>query len=628
MTQVCSVKAYSISLIPCLRITCVFAILSWLPPVSPAKPFVEDAGPQTVKVPFELYQEIRYAVPATGSGQEGDGTREKPWHGIRGALAMVQDASDKKRYAILAAGGSYIESEINLKEWVDLYGGFDASSWERDINQNESTLNADNKGRVLIGTNHSRLDGFTITGGKTNDFGAGVYLKEASPTLSNNRIILNRTMRPSDFNTAHANHQEGNGGGGICCLHSSPRILHNLIADNSTGVGNGAGILLLGKSEAVIQGNLITGNETGVEDEDTRSSNGGAIACSHYASPLIQGNVIWENYGGGRGDAGGLYCEYSSCPRVIGNLFTRNTCDDDGAAVYTMQAAHPHLEGNLFTSNCQGGKGSSVIRISKCGGMTLRRNRVVGNTTSGVTCVNGVFDSASNIYSQNGYGFGGKESAFTSYNDTICDNTHGGIGLESGALYLTNAIVEGNQGDQVCVMSNWPFLFDCLIRGGMVSLPGRGDKVPINSDVPDTFRGQMNFDTPPGFLDDSLSGKVKTITYDAPTRCTVLAIDEPVLKTDQLADRPVKIGNIWGLVRSNSEKKLTLWGDFNKDLQGIQEMSFFIPKTYHLMEDSPCIDRGKNLGAPSLDIDGEARPLHRLSEQKVDVGADEFVSGK
>ncbi len=567
-------------------------------------------------------------IPANSSGEKGEGTRENPWRGLKNALASTIDASERKRYAILAADGSYIESDITMKEWVDIYGGFDNLTLERDITQNESILNADGEGRAITGANHACLDGFTITGGKTIEFGAGVYLMQASPTISNNRIIFNKTVRPADFNIAHANHQEGNGGGGICCLHSSPRILSNLIADNSTGVGNGAGILLLGESDAVIQGNLITGNETGIEDEDTRSSNGGAIACSHYASPLIQDNVIWENYGGGRGDAGGLYCEYSSCPRVIGNIFTRNICDDDGAAIYTMQASHPHLEGNLFTGNCQGGKGSSVIRVSKCGEMTLLRNRVVGNTTSGVTCVNGVFDSASNIYSQNSYGFGGKESAFTSFNDTICDNTHGGIGLESGALYLTNAIVEGNQGDQVCVMSNWPFLYGCLIRGGMVNLPGRGDKVPINSDVPDTFRGLMNFDAPPGFFEDSLSGKAKSFAYDAHTRCTVLTLSEPVIKTVQLASRPVKIGNIWGLIRSNSDVTLTLWGNFNKDFQGLQEISFFIPKTYHLSEGSPCIDRGKTLGAPPLDMDGEVRPIHRLSEQRIDVGADEFVSGK
>jgi hypothetical protein len=606
-------------------VLCVLPVFLQAPAVHAAW---EDTGPHTGKVSLEAYQEVRYVVPAGGLVTDGMGTREAPWRSLIGALAAVRDASEGKRYVILVAGGTFLESEIVMCEWVDLYGGFDPSNWERDIVRNESVLNAGDKGRVLIGANHARLDGFTLTGGRTNDFGAGVFLKEASPTLSNNRILLNKTVRPADFNSAHAIHQEGNGGGGICCLHSSPRILHNLIADNSTGVGNGAGILLLGNSEAVIEGNLIIGNETGTEDEDTRSSNGGAIACSHFASPLIQGNVICGNYGGGRGDAGGLYCEYSSCPRVVGNLFTRNTCDDDGAAVYTMQAAHPLFEGNLFTGNCQGRKGSSVIRISKCGAITLRRNRVVGNPASGVTCVNGSFDSASNLYAHNPNGFGGKESAFTSYNDTICDNTQGGISLESGALYLTNAIVEGNQIDQISMLSGWPFIYDCLIRGGLVNLPGRGDKLPINGDVSGVFRGQRNFDSSPGFIEDSFSGTASGFTYDPSSHCTILGLSKPVLKAKEWVDRPIQMGSNWGLVRENGEDSITLWGNFSTDLGTSQEIPIFAVKSYHLATGSPCIDRGKSLGAPAEDLDGEVRPIHHLSDQKVDVGADELSPGK
>lgn len=274
---------------PRITLFCAFCVLTVIFHAPAVHAAWEDAGPHTGKVSLEAYQEVRYVVPAAGLVTEGKGTREAPWRSLTGALASVSDASEGKRYAILVAGGTFLESEMVMREWVDLYGGFDASTWERDIMRNESVLNAEGKGRVLTGANHARLDGFTLTGGRTTDSGAGVYLKEASPTLSNNRFLLNKTVRPADFNSAHAIHQEGNGGGGICCLYSSPRILHNLIADNSTGVGNGAGILLLGNSEAVIEGNLFTGNETGTEDEDTRSSNGGAIACSHFASPSSKG---------------------------------------------------------------------------------------------------------------------------------------------------------------------------------------------------------------------------------------------------------------------------------------------------------------------------------------------------
>jgi hypothetical protein len=41
--------------------------------------------------------------------------------------------------------------------------------------------------------------------------------------------------------------------------------------------------------------------------------------------------------------------------------------------------------------------------------------------------------------------------------------------------------------------------------------------------------------------------------------------------------------------------------------------------TYHLVEGSPCIDKGKALPVPLLDFDGQTRPT-----DKVDIGPDEF----
>ena len=55
---------------------------------------------------------------------------------VAAALASVKDASAKKRYAILVAAGTYNESRIQMKPYVDLYGGFAPGDWKtRDVYQ-------------------------------------------------------------------------------------------------------------------------------------------------------------------------------------------------------------------------------------------------------------------------------------------------------------------------------------------------------------------------------------------------------------------------------------------------------------------------------------------------------------
>src|SRR5262245_20479570 len=83
------------------------------------------------------------------------------------ALASVQDASPSKRYAVLVQAGTYNESGIRMKPYVDLYGGFAVGDWKkRDVYQNATVLDAQKKGPVVLGADHARLDGFVITGGE------------------------------------------------------------------------------------------------------------------------------------------------------------------------------------------------------------------------------------------------------------------------------------------------------------------------------------------------------------------------------------------------------------------------------------------------------------------------------
>ena len=75
-------------------------------------------------------------------------------------LKQVQNASAEKRTAIFIAAGEYSGETIQLKDNVDLYGGFNERTWERDIEKYTSTLSGDGERRILIAANSTIIDGF------------------------------------------------------------------------------------------------------------------------------------------------------------------------------------------------------------------------------------------------------------------------------------------------------------------------------------------------------------------------------------------------------------------------------------------------------------------------------------
>src|SRR5262245_38769083 len=116
---------------------------------------------------------------------------------VAGALASVMDASPGKRYAILVAAGTYREVRLVMKPYVDLYGGFAAGGWkDRNVYEHATTLDAQKKGPVVLGADHARLDGFVITGGEQKAHGSGIVCDGVSPTIVNNIIVGNNTLRP------------------------------------------------------------------------------------------------------------------------------------------------------------------------------------------------------------------------------------------------------------------------------------------------------------------------------------------------------------------------------------------------------------------------------------------------
>jgi hypothetical protein len=512
-----------------------------------------------------------------------------------------------------------------MKEYVDLLGGFSKADWTRNLSEHRTLLKGSGEDRVLVGADNCRLDGFTITGGRTREFGAGLLCQNVAPEIANNRFVDNRTLKPDGWNPENLLHQEGNGGGAIACLGASPVIRKNLFLENKTGVGNGAGILCLSHSSPEIEGNLFARNITGVEDEQTRSSNGGGIGCGHFSSPLIEGNLFLENTAGGRGDAGGVYLEFSSSPQITGNLFVRNLSDDDGAAVYLMKGASPQLSGNVFVGNGREGGGGGTLRLSKACSATLDGNLVMGNPQGGLVLVDANLNSRNNLIAHNGpYGIRISEGALVSSNDTICDHEGKGIELDKGAAFPTNAILAGNREEQFYAQTGRIEIFNSLIQGGGIFHGVAGKKTGINVDIPDTVRGRQNLDADPGFVGSAVMAEARSVSYDQTSLTTRVEFSGETPLSDPAPGTPVRLGNNWGVVRDIERTSISLWGDLSGQSNDASGREILIPASYRLKEDSPCVEAGENLGAPSRDIDGDPRPIHHLTGGRADIGADEY----
>ena len=375
---------------------------------------MDQLGPQSRSVDLKSYAQVLHVGPG-GKHQT-----------VGGALAMIKDAGPGKRYAILVAAGTYNEARVGMKPHVDLYGGFAGGDWKsRNVYQHATILDAQKKGPVVLGADHARLDGFFITGGEQKAHGGGIVCDGVSPTIVNNIIVGNNTLRAKIGEGLGK--QVGYEGAAIALLSGSHAyVSNNLICENTTETGAGAGISARGNVRAKILRNVFCNNIAGVKDDQvynkrvgSRSSPGGAIACSEESSPQISFNVIVLCSAPINNDAGGIWVEGNSMPPISYNWVIGNTSGDDGGGIYVMgnlsydQAGKRHdfapdgpvaVEDNVIVGNDTVRGGPGGVRVSRFGRVDLRRNLIVGNAKGGAHGAEGglICVSENNIVADNG----------------------------------------------------------------------------------------------------------------------------------------------------------------------------------------------------------------------------------
>jgi len=568
-------------------------LLSWLVFVSVASFFGQarpaqantnkSPGPSTVSVAVKENGCLRYVSQAAGSDSQGDGSKTKPWRSIAKAMEQSRGASADEPCAILVAAGRYSCDELKMQEYVDYYGGFDPASWEREIFRHPTVLDGNDRSRILVGADHSKLDGFIVRRGLVRGRGAALLCDGTSPTLTNNRFVENKTKKPIEWHPKEL-HEIANDGGAICCLNGAkPDINSNIFADNRTEVGRGAAIAQHGRCGGVIAHNIFLDNETGTDDEH-RSSDGGAISVFDWSSPRIENNVLLENKARNTNDGGAIFVALWSSPVIIKNIFVGNRSTDDGGALFIGGQEHRYSKpkdpvpdeeefcveviSNVFLGNENGARNSGGMRLAMDARATLQNN---------------IMARDARLYVQ--------DSAVEITNNTILEETFfRDMSQRSAESLIVNNIL-------------W----------GLLTLPPETSIGFCN--VRDGYQGEGNISEEPRFIQDQDRFPLASATYIPSEHSTAVRTPARQLANDELAKRIVRADHRWGVVKSNQHDVISVWGD----VSGEKELR--VLPTFRLHSESPCIDRGTMEDAPQQDIHGDARP----SGKGVDIGADEVT---
>jgi uncharacterized protein (TIGR02145 family) len=315
-----------------------------------------SCGDGTVSENYFISNSLDYYVnAATGDNIPANGTLTNPWKTITYALTQISGSGR----TVYVSAGSYNTAvgetfPIMIKDGVSLVGaGIDVS-----------IIDAGNTNTVIkcvsITDSTTRVEGFSITGGyltyPADLLGSGVYISAGSNLeIANNKITGNKTVHHP---------WRSSRGDGIYIENSSPKILNNIISNNSGDFAEGFGIYLI-NSSPLIEGNTITENTgwTGAWE----CGSGLAISGS-LSFPKIINNVVSKT------GEHGIRCDQSCRPIITNNLVYGNT--GDGIQILSSNA--------ILVNNTVSGNGRHGIYNTSLSTDSIFNNIISYNSGYGI----------------------------------------------------------------------------------------------------------------------------------------------------------------------------------------------------------------------------------------------------
>ena len=534
----------------------------------------KDFGRDTEGINIDRYKHIYY-VSNRGSDENGEGSKEVPFASLQKAIKMVSAASESDPAAIFVAAGAYVGGPFQMVSHIDLYGGFDPGSWERDIEKNKTVLSGGDRDRVLVAVDHTRLDGFYLINSRFRGNGGAIYCNGTSPEISNNFFFGNKSLGPIPWNPANI-HEKAHDGGAIYAENgASPIIRNNIFVGNETENGRGAAIAFFDRCNGVIRNNVFLRNSAGLSDQQ-RSSDGGAVSVFDWCDTEVTDNLFIGNRALAKNDGGGLFVALWSSARITGNYFFNNEAMDDAGALFVGGQEHRYdvpldplppaeeyyvqVRGNVFMGNRNPSLNSGATR------MTMESRGEFSNNLAAFN--NGVYFQRSDL---------------AIYNNTIIDNL---------------LLIETKEGLNPCRMKN------TLVMGKI--------DIQIEADISFSLLLDTNKEKPSvqvSFVED----EIKLETIDVMTgdeRLETRLVVQGDYKQNSLKNRIVRAGNRFTLVKYNQGNEIFLWDDLSA------ERDFLIMPSYTPDSGSAVIDAGTDAGLDS-DLYGNPRPHGKT----FDIGA-------
>ena len=264
--------------------------------------------------------------------------------------------------------GSFEGIEANLADRtpsvraanVSILSGDLGSNDDPNGNLNANTFNFDNSYNVISNIDNgltnanALLDGFTISGGNTQDLSAGGGM-------------LNVSSSPSVVNVTFTRNYGRKGGGMFNNNAASPSLSNVTFLDNEAGFGGG-GMNNSGGSTPSLSNVTFTNNRAsyggGMANDNAspslskvvfsrnKAGSGGGMYNGNASSPSISNTIFLFN-GTNSGDntqyGGGIY-NNNSTPSLNNVTFSRNRSTIGGGGIYNLSSA-PTIKNSIFWGN-------------------------------------------------------------------------------------------------------------------------------------------------------------------------------------------------------------------------------------------------------------------------------------
>jgi hypothetical protein len=224
------------------------------------------------------------------------------------------------------------DKTFHIRAGLEVYGGYQASSGNRNIAANPTVLSG-----VLGGTDsayHVVIMNYTNNWQKSNDTLVleGFTVMNGRATGSGIISINGRTFNKFD-------------GGGICIDIARVILRNNTVVRNKASQ-YGGGLCIIG-STGIVSNNLFAFN---------RASGGGGVYESSWAGTFLS-NTVRDNHAT---SGGGIKTMFSDGGKYVNNLISQNT-SIYGGGVYSYDATSLNFINNTITGNkASGGTGGGI----------------------------------------------------------------------------------------------------------------------------------------------------------------------------------------------------------------------------------------------------------------------------